>query len=238
MNNIKCLYQDEYLIVINKPSGLLTHRSDIDKYETQNAVDLLEQQVGKAVFPIHRLDKPTSGALVFALDKSTANKLSSDFVAQKIKKKYLALVRGFTQEEAIIDYPLKVLWSSKNKTSQEAVTEYKRLIITEIPYPVGKYQTSRYSLLEVSPKTGRSRQIRRHLKHVFHPIVGDTAHGDGKHNTLFREQFNVYRLLLHAWKLEFIHPHSQEKISVTAPLDFVFKSVLEKLKMATSTFNL
>ena len=228
-NDLEILYHDAHLVAINKPSGLLVHRSLIDRYETRFAIQLTRDQIGQKVYPVHRLDKPTSGVLLFALDSDTARLLMEQFTAGLVQKTYLAVVRGHTAESGIIDYPLKEELdkiadadADQDKPAQEAVTHYRRLAMTELPYPVGRYATARYSLLELQPKTGRKHQLRRHLKHIFHPIVGDTSHGDGKHNALFREQFACHRLLLHAASLHLQHPHklSDLRIDAALPADF------------------
>ena len=230
------LYQDEYLVVINKPSGLLVHRSMIDKNETRFALQLVRDQIGQYVYPVHRLDKPTSGILVMALSSEIAAKLTEQFTNQVIKKKYIALVRGFTQTEGRIDYPLKEMLdkmtdkkAQQDKLAQEAVTEYKTLWQGELPFAVGRYPTSRYSLVSLTPETGRKHQLRRHMKHIFHPIVGDTTHGDGKHNAMFRENFSLERLLLAANEMTFKHPVTEQAMVVKADIGAEFTSLLAKM---------
>ena len=239
MNNIdsiplEILYRDEYIIAINKPSGLLVHKSPIDKHETEFALQLLRDQIGQYVYPVHRLDKPTSGVLLFALSADVAQIMSLSFRENEVEKTYLAVVRGFTEEKDLIDYPLKQMLDTKEekrtgitKEEQEAQTEYERLAIVELPYAVSRYPVARYSLLRLKPKSGRKHQLRRHMKHIFHPIVGDTKHGRGEHNKLFREKFNCHRLLLHAVKIEFIHPVNKNKIIVDAPLDIMFETLFK-----------
>jgi tRNA pseudouridine65 synthase len=230
------LYQDEYIVVIDKPSGLLVHRSMIDKHETRFALQLVRDQIGQYVYPVHRLDKPTSGVLVMALSSEIAAKLTEQFSEKLIKKKYIALVRGYTQESDCINYPLKEMLdkmtdkkAQQDKLAQEAITEYQTLWQGELPIAVGRYPTSRYSLISLMPQTGRKHQLRRHMKHIFHPIVGDTTHGDGKHNTMFREQFNLERLLLVAKEMTFEHPVSNEQTTIKASLCDEFLDVLAKI---------
>lgn len=237
MKTLPILYQDRYLVAVNKPSGLLVHRSMIDRHETENAMRTLRDQLGQWVYPFHRLDKPTSGVLVFALDKDTARLMTQAFSEGKASKYYLAIVRGFTKELECIDYPLKDLWdkmtdrkAKRDKPERPAVTQYRRLATVELPHPVGRYSTARYSLIKAAPLTGRNRQIRRHMKHIFHPVVGDTTYGDGKQNDFFRKNFNCCRLLLHAKGLEFIHPYTEQPMHIQAPLDPTFGSLLEALQ--------
>ncbi|ATX82737.1 tRNA pseudouridine synthase C [Mariprofundus ferrinatatus] len=230
------LYRDEWLIAINKPAGLLVHRSMIDKHETRFAMQMVRDQIGQHVWPLHRLDKPTSGVLLFALNSETARKVGDLFCAGMVSKEYLAVVRGYTEEQGIIDYPLKEELDKKsdqkadsNKPAQDAVTQYCRLATVELPNAVGRYDTARYSLLSITPKTGRKHQIRRHMKHIFHPIVGDTTHGDGRQNTFFRNHFNCRRLLLAATSLNFPHPETGEQITIHAPLEDSFSNVVDLL---------
>jgi len=233
---LEILYQDEHLVAVNKPSGLLVHRSMIDKHETRFALQLVRNQIGLRVYPVHRLDKPTSGVLLFALDSETARLLGEQFTADAVQKQYLAVVRGYSAEHDVIDYPLKQeldkmtdVKADKDKQAQEAVTEYFRLATAELPIPVGRYQTARFSLLQLRPKTGRKHQLRRHMKHIFHPIVGDTTHGDGRQNQFFRQQFDCRRLLLAATAMSFKHPHTGMAVKVRASLDVVFERIIDEL---------
>ncbi len=233
---LSILHHDPSLIAISKPPGLLVHRSAIDRHETRNAMTLLRDQIGRPVFPVHRLDKPTSGVLLFALDSDTARLMGRLFAENHINKTYLAVVRGHTAAADTIDYPLVEepdkltdALAMPDKPAQSAVTHYERLAATELPYPVGRYPTCRYSLLKVTPATGRKHQIRRHMKHIFHPVIGDTTHGDGRHNRFFREQLDCPRLLLAATHLSFYHPHSGLPVEIHAPPDRTFNALLERL---------
>ena len=232
---LEILYQDEFLVAINKPSGLLVHRSLIDARETRFAIQLTRDQIGQRVYPAHRLDKPTSGVLLFALDSDTARKLTQQFTDRSVIKKYLAVVRGYTNEHACIDYSLKEqpdaiadAQADHDKAAQSAVTHYQCLQQAELPYPVGRYPTARYSLLELTPGTGRRHQLRRHMKHIFHPIIGDTSYGDGRHNQFFRTTFNSHRLLLHARSLSLPHPQTGTPLNIYASLpdDFNLEAFL------------
>ena len=236
---IEILYQDDLLVAVNKPAGLLVHRSAIDRHETRFALQIVRDQIGQRVYPFHRLDKPTSGVLLFALNSEVARQMMEAFSSGDIKKRYVAVVRGYTPEEELIDYPLKEQLdrmtdakANRDKPAQEAVTAYKRLATVELPFAVGRYATARYSLLSLMPQTGRKHQIRRHMKHIFHPIVGDTTHGDGRHNSFFREQFGCHRLLLSATNLTFKHPATGEMLSVDAPLDEGFAHIVQELGWA------
>ena len=236
MEELEIIYRDEYLVAINKPTDLLVHRSWIDKEETRFAIQMLRDQIGQYVYPVHRLDKPTSGVLLFALSKEIARALSEQMQAKGFRKQYVALVRGYTEERGLIDYPLKEVLDKmtdakarQDKEAQEAVTAYEKIGQVELPFAVGRYNTARYSLLKLNPETGRKHQLRRHMKHILHPIVGDTKYGRGEHNRFFREQFNAHRLLLHANALTFTHPVTERELTLRAGLDSVFSNLIEQL---------
>lgn len=232
---LEILYQDETLVAINKPSGLLVHKSMIDRHEIYFAMMMLRDQIHHYVYPIHRLDKPTSGVLLFALDKKSAALLSEQFKTHSIVKTYLAVVRGYTDEHGIIDHALTQKLdkiadknSRDEKEAQEAITAYKRLATVELEHSIGRYDKTRYSLVEVTPKTGRKHQIRRHMKHLSHHLLGDTKYGRGEHNKLIRKEYDCHRMLLHCSRLEFIHPYTNESLKIEAPLDESFNSIFEK----------
>lgn len=229
---LEILYRDEFLVAINKPSGLLVHRSMIDRYETEFAIQILRDQIGQFVYPVHRLDKPTSGVLLFALDKESASLLGEQFMSRESKKSYIAVVRGYIQERGIIEHALTVKLdkiadkdSSVPIEAQEATTEYERLATVELDFAVGKYDKTRYSLVKLYPMTGRKHQLRRHMKHISHHILGDTKYGRGEHNIFIREQFDCHRMLLHASELQIKHPYTNETLVIQASLDDTFESM-------------
>ena len=226
------IYQDEYFVAVNKPAGMLVHRSWLDKHETQFVMQTLRDQIGQHVFPLHRLDRPTSGVLIFALSSEVASQVMPMFANHEMEKTYHAIVRGWILEEGRLDYALKVeldkiadKHASQEKEAQEAITDYKPLAQVEIPHSTGKFPTSRYCLMELKPLTGRKHQLRRHMAHLRHPMVGDTTHGDGKHNKLFREVYDSHRLLLHASSLEFIHPFTKQPLVIKAGVDDTWKKL-------------
>lgn len=220
---LEILYQDEYLVAINKPHGLLVHRSKYADEVKVFAVQELRNQIGKHVWPCHRLDRKTSGVLIFALNEEVNSKIQQQFAQSLIDKTYVAIVRGFTPEQDIINYPLI---NEKGK-QQEAVTHYKTLKKCELDLPFGKHLTSRYSLVEIKPQTGRLHQIRKHFAHIFHPIIADRPHGCNKQNKLFKEKFNLTTMLLHAIKIEFNHPITNETIRIEAELQSEFKRIMQ-----------
>ncbi len=222
-DTLDIIYRDKHLIAIHKPEGLLVHKSPIDHYETRYAMQLLRDQIGQWVYPLHRLDRPTSGVLLFALDPETASIMGKQFETQQLQKTYHAIVRGYIPEQGIIDHPIKPTADFKSdrrriacKEPQEAITHYRRLGCLELPYCVDKYPQTRYSLVELMPKTGRKHQLRKHLKHLSHPIIGDPKYGKSKHNHFFSNHFHCQRLLLAATQLVFTHPHSQDTIIINA----------------------
>ncbi|WP_330147241.1 tRNA pseudouridine(65) synthase TruC [Shewanella oncorhynchi] len=241
---IEILYEDEHLVAIHKPAGLLVHRSYLARRERFFAMQLTRDLVGCHVFPVHRLDRPTSGVLLFAKSSEVANALCEQFASHTVEKQYLALVRGNMHESGVLDYALKVELdelgdknADPNKAAQEAVTAYEPLLNTEIPYPSGRYSTSRFALVRLSPKTGRKHQLRRHMAHLRHPIVGDTTHGDGKQNAFFREHFGINRLWLIAKKLTFTHPITQTRLSIETELESEWETVFAELGWDEATLS-
>lgn len=224
MENLEILYQDRDLLIINKPSGLLVHKSDLDPSERSSAMLLLRDQIGQWVFPVHRLDKPTSGCLLFSLNREITPKLNTLFENRKVIKSYHAIVRGHTLDSETIDYPLIKEWDkrSPNNTKnqkQEAISSYLTIEKSVSEIASRRYPQTRYSYLELKPTTGRKHQLRRHLAHIRHPIIGDTRHGDGEYNRLFREYYDCYRLLLHAYSIEFEHPRTKKILKCVSPMD-------------------
>jgi tRNA pseudouridine65 synthase len=236
MRLLRVLYQDDHYIAINKPSGLLVHRSEIDRCERRFALQLLRNQIGQHVFPIHRLDKPTSGVLLFGLHSEAAARAQEAFRARRVRKEYLAVCRGHMPEQGLIDYPLsdnreKMERGEQERPPQPATTRFQCLGTTELPLPLGRYETVRYSLLKLLPETGRKHQLRRHLKHLSHPIVGDTRYGDGKHNRLFREHFNSRRLLLFAIRLQLLHPYTGAPLCIESELPKAMRPLFGALQL-------
>ena len=235
-DELTIIYRDEQLIAIDKPAGLLVHRTVLDRHETRFAVQLLRDQIGLHVHPVHRLDRGTSGVLLFALDRAIASTLSEQFEAQRVDKTYLAVVRGHPPEAGRIDHALTRQYDDyefRNPASvavaQDAITDYRRLATVELAQRVDRYPTSRYALLELKPQTGRRHQLRRHLKHLAHPIIGDATYGKGRHNRLFQDLFGCHRLLLACLEMRLTHPVSGLPLTLRAPLAADFCDVLSKL---------
>ena len=217
------IFQDDYLIAINKPHGLLVHRSPIAKDVEEFALQLLRDQLNQKVFPAHRLDRKTGGVLLFALSKDVEKLMQQQFQENLVDKKYLAIVRGHTPDHEEIDYPLR----KENGTLQEAFTSYKTLARADLDVPFGNHLTSRYSLVEANPQTGRMHQLRKHFSHIFHPIIGDCTHGCNKQNKLFKERWELDTMLLHASQLSFEHPVTKMPAHIRAALHDEFLRVID-----------
>ena len=222
--SLALLYRDDWVVGVNKPSGLAVHRSR-DVGNAPVLLQTLRDQLRQWVYPVHRLDRPTSGVMVFGLSSETAGKLSAQFRRQEVGKTYIAVVRGYTAPDGVIEHPIT---DKERRTAQPAVTSYRRLARIELPVAVGRYETARYSLVEVRPKTGRRHQIRRHFAHISHPVIGDTTHGDGRHNRMFRHRLEMGRLMLMAVGLEMRHPETGRRLHLRAAPDADFQSVFER----------
>lgn len=211
---IPVLYQDPYLAVVDKPAGLMVHDSKLARGEDDFLADRLREQFGRQVFLVHRLDRATSGCLLLAFDRESASALGKALMAGEVEKDYLAICRGWPAEGRLtVDHALDGGPGKPQK--KDAVTEFERLACGELEVPSTGFATSRYALLRCRPLTGRFRQIRRHLKHLSHHLIGDTSHGDGRHNRTFR-MLGVHRMLLHAERLAFPHPADGRRMEVFA----------------------
>ena len=225
---LEIIYKDEDIVAINKPNGLLVHRSPIASQETVFAVQTLRDQLGQDVFLIHRLDRKTSGVLLFALSKEIARVLTEQFVERSVSKQYVAIVRGYFPEAVTVDYDLT---NDRGKV-QSAVTQFKTLKATELEIPLGKHKTSRYSLIQAKPLTGRQHQIRKHCSHLRHPIIGDRPYGCSKQNRLFKARWNMTTSLLHAAELRLRHPVDGRELVLEAGLNAEFVRMMGVLGLS------
>ncbi|TZF89739.1 pseudouridylate synthase [Lysobacter lacus] len=208
------LYRDDSLAVVDKPAGLMVHDSALARGESDFAADRLREQFGRPVFLVHRLDRATSGCLLLAFDRESASTLGRSLMAHEVEKTYWAVCRGWPDEAFTVDHALDGGPGKPEK--KPAITDFRRLATCEIDTPSSGFETSRYAWLEARPRTGRFRQIRRHLKHVSHHLIGDTSHGDGRHNRAFRMR-GIHRMLLHARAIGFVHPATGAAMKVDAP---------------------
>lgn len=211
--HLPILFQDAHFVAVHKPPGLLMHRSPISRDEVF-LVQTLRDQIRQRVYPIHRLDRATSGVVILGLTPEATGLLAAAFIAGGVEKEYLALARGWVGDRGLIDHP--VADDEGNNLPQPAQTSYRTLARVEIPEAVDRYPTSRYSLVSTTPLTGRRQQIRKHFKHISHHLIGDTTHGNGRQNRFFRERFDCHRLMLLAHRLAFTHPYTGRPIELLA----------------------
>lgn len=235
-SQLKILFQDEALVAIDKPAGLLVHRSRIDAHATEFALQRLRDQLGQPVFPVHRIDRPTSGVLLFALSSGIAQSMCEQFESRSTSKVYHAIVRGHPPANGTWSEPLIERRDETTdrlartaKPAQDAITEFETMRSWVVPFSTGKYPHSRYSLVRVRPRTGRRHQIRRHFNHMAYPVIGDSSHGDRRHNRLFRVQFGIRRLLLVAKQLSFRHPLTGAFHTVEADVGEEFEAAVFRL---------
>lgn len=221
---LEILYRDDRMVVVHKPSGLLVHPST-EAPDRVTCMSLLRDQLGQHVHPIHRLDRGTSGVLLFCLDHEAARAAGLAFQERRVEKTYLTVVRGWTAERGE---------NAGEMSGREAFTAFERLATTELPIPVGPHPTARYSLLRVFPRTGLRHQIRRHLRRLSHPVVGDVKHGDGAHNRLFREHFGCDRLVLLAESLTMEHPTQGGRLVVETRPDPELEELFSRLGLHRS----
>jgi tRNA pseudouridine65 synthase len=238
---LEILHRDDDCIAVNKPPGMLVHRSRVDTLEDENVLTLLRDQIGQWVYAAHRLDRGTSGVLLFGLSPEIARYFAEEFEQRRVKKQYLAVVRGWPSDSGVIDRPLTPWFDRISdphggtaKPAQEAVTEYVTLDRSECDWSIGPYELSRYSLIQLHPLTGRRHQIRRHLNRLAYPIIGDVRHGDHRHNHYFRDVLGIDRMLLASTRLEVGHPHSGKPLRITASPGDDFKAACERLQLDLS----
>ncbi|WP_082353822.1 pseudouridine synthase [Marinagarivorans algicola] len=234
------LFEDSKYVAVDKPAGLLVHKSDIDKHETQFLLQQLRDQIGCYLYPIHRLDKPTSGVIIFGKTPEAVAALKKQMESNTAVKEYLLVCRGYCPEQGVINHALKPVsdfkrkrdklasQSATQKPPQEAVTEFKRLAKIEVAAQIDRYPQSRFSLVSAQLRTGRKHQIRRHFKHLSHPIIGCPKYGKSTYNHYFAQQLLVPRLLLHAYRLSFCHPMSGANLDIVAQPSGSFAALLRR----------
>lgn len=216
------LYLDDYLAIVHKPAGWLVHRTPLDKGETRFVLQTLRDQIGRHVWPVHRLDKGTSGVLLFALDADTARMLGQAFESgQGLQKNYRAVVRGWPADSGLINHPLKRMpddMRTERTEIQPAQSRFVTLRQLELPLPQQGFASTRCAEVALEPLTGRRHQLRRHTKHIAHPILGDATHGKGPLNRAVADLIGLQRLWLHAERLQLPHPVSGQPLVIDAPL--------------------
>ncbi len=228
---ITVLYADDHYLAVDKPAGLLVHGTALDAHTSDTLIGRLREELGGTLSPVHRLDKATSGVMLFARDNTAASAISRNWHTD-VAKHYIAIVRGFVTTASTVDNPVRDRDTGERK---DAITRIWPIACAELDVAVDRYPTARYALVGAEPVTGRRHQIRQHLKHLSHPIIGDTSYGKSVHNRFFAAQFNAPRLLLHAKQLSFTHPFTQQPVSLEAAPDAAFQRVLDGLTWHAST---
>lgn len=239
--DLSVVYRDEHLIAVAKPTGMFVHRTDENRTESHVVLQLVREIVGDFVFSIHRLDRATSGIVLLGLSADAAARMNKQFAERQVSKTYMALVRGHTPNRGVWDTPL-VSSRGRGKPAehphaqpQQAETHFEAKQFLELPIACQRYSTTRSTLVEVKPRTGRFHQIRRHFNYASHPIIGDTSHGDSRHNALYREHFQLDRLMLAAVQLEFLHPFANKLLTIDCPPDRSFAGIMEKVRANADT---
>ncbi len=232
MNHFDIIYQNEDLVAINKPAGIMVHRTGMTE-DKIFILQLLRNQLKRRIYPIHRLDRATSGVLIFGLTPQAAGRIQKAMQEQKVSKQYIAIVRGWILEQGLVDYPIR---SGRNFTLQDAQTSFSRISLTEAPLAISRYPNSRYSLVSVMPKTGKYHQIRRHFAHLRHPIIGDKKHGDCKHNAYFERVKGIKGMMLHAHTFSIQLEHEQV-ITIVAPLPKRFYDLAQLINLDVSPYQ-
>lgn len=233
MKDLEIIYQDSDIVAVDKPAGLMVHRSK----ETNDRfflLQILRDQLGQFVYPVHRLDRATSGIILFAGSPEALSRMTAQFREGKVMKTYLGIARGYTVDKARIEHALS---DPGALVKRNAITFYQTLTRMELDHPVHPYETARYSLAAISPLTGRRHQIRRHFKHIFHPIIGDVRYGDGRHNRFIRKTFGIHRLMLHAFALEFLHPADGKRIRLTSKIPGEFSAIFSSAEYNLENLN-
>jgi tRNA pseudouridine65 synthase len=223
---MEVVFEDDFFIAINKPTGVFVHKTNLDPSAKIFALQYVRNLIGQHVYSVHRLDRKTSGLLLFAKDRECQVLTNHLFATQKITKKYIAIVRGYVNDYGVINYDILL----DNGKKVNAITHYRCLQKVELPIKTyQKFETSRYSLLSLSPFTGRQHQLRRHLAHIFHPIIGDRPHGCNKQNRAFLQFFNMSEMLLHNRFMSFLHPITGESIEMKAPIFGTFSRMIQEM---------
>lgn len=225
---LRVLHQDEFFVAVDKPAGFHVHPPEAQEHRISrntNCLRILRDQLGKYLYPVHRLDRATSGVLLFGLSSEAASRFNAMFEKREIHKTYFAVTRGWLPDEGEIDHPL----SDGDEDSQKkaSLTRFLTVGRTELPISSGPHSTSRYTLVRVHPLTGRMHQIRKHFSHLSHPLIGDTVYGDGKHNRIFRDLLRERKLLLKAHSLRFNHPMTGAPIILETRWEHAWHQVFE-----------
>lgn len=225
--SLEIIFEDDYCILVNKPNNVLVHHGHHSRNvrDEESLLELIKNQTNLKCYPVHRLDRKTSGVVLLSKEKEFVSKFQELFNNQEISKIYYGLVRGFAPKSVEIDSPVK---GRDAKVYKEAQTALRSLENSTLDIPVKPYDTSRYSLVELTPKTGRMHQLRIHMQKISHPLVVDPKYGDNNHNIMYESNFGITNLFLHAGRLSFVHPFTSEKINTKAQFPEHWQFVFHK----------
>ncbi len=232
--SLTVLFEDDYIICVSKPNNVVVHHAYHSRNvsEEESLLQLLFNQFGAKFYPIHRLDRKTSGIILLAKETKHVSKFQELFTTNnEIQKTYYGIVRGHSPEQKIIDSPVK---GRDSDVYKEAETHLTTVATVVVDIPVKPYDSSRYSLIEMKPTTGRLHQLRIHTNKISHPLIGDPKYGDKNHNTMFIDNFNCENLFLHAYSIEFTHPFSKEKLVIKASFPNDWNTVFKRFEWALS----
>lgn len=224
------LFEDAHFVAVHKPAGQFVHRTQLDRREERACLQQVRDQIGCSVTPCHRLDRPTSGVLLFGKDTEAVRGMTERFAAGAVEKRYEAVVRGWVEAAGRVDYPIRAERDERAHAPRAALTEFVPVERFAIPIAFGGHDTVRFTHVLLLPKTGRRHQLRRHMAHLRHPIIGDSRHGDGKVNRFAREHLQLERLMLVAVELKFEHPVTGEPVCIPCPRAAGFEAGLARLK--------
>ncbi len=225
---IELLYEDEHCLVVDKPAGLMMHPNEYDR-RSPTLVSRLQRARGHKIYTVHRLDRKTSGTLLIAKNEEAARAFGALFTSRALRKRYLALVRGYAPCEARID---KSIRQKKHGRQVPAITDFRCIARAELPEPVPPHPTARYSLLEIELVTGRRHQARKHLQSISHPIIGDKQYGDRNHNELFQEKLQAPFMFLRSAELAFTHPFSGEHLQIGTGIPAEWRAIFGRIQLA------
>lgn len=225
--SVEIIYQDDYIVCVSKPNDVVVHHAHHSRnvLDEKSLVQLLEEQFQAKLYPVHRLDRKTSGIILFTKDRSYVADFQKLFTENQIQKVYYGIVRGHAPESVVIDSPVKGRDSNVYKDAETHLATLNKIVLD---IPVKPYDTSRYSLVKLTPKTGRLHQLRIHCNKISHPLIGDPKYGDKNHNLIYQNELNCDNLFLHAGSLSFVHPYSKDDLNLIAPLPNNWKLVFEK----------
>ncbi|WP_299104587.1 pseudouridine synthase [uncultured Tenacibaculum sp.] len=227
--NLEIIYEDDFIIGVSKPNNMLVHHSDYSKNVSEEAslIQLLYSQIGHKLYPLHRLDRKTSGIILLSKAPEFVAEFQQLFYNSKIEKIYYGLVRGYSPQELLINTPVK---GRDSNVYKDAETHLETKESIEINIPVTPYNTARYSIVKLTPKTGRLHQLRIHMNKISFPLIGDPKYGDNNHNHMFKEKFDCNNLFLHAYSLEFTHPYTNKQVILKTPFPNHWIKIKEAFK--------